>query len=82
MQNGEKKMLYYVDRIEGDSAVMDNDSGERTVVSLSLLPEGIRDGSVVREMPDGTFAADMKAEAERRKAMSERFNRLKNRNKK
>ena len=46
-------MLYYVDRIEGDSAVMDNDSGERIVVSLSLLPEGVRDGSVVRKMPDG-----------------------------
>lgn len=73
-------MKYYIDRIEEGLAVMDSDDGERMTVPVEKLPHGIRDGSVVIRMSDGTFVRDEAEEAERRKTMSSRFERLKNRN--
>lgn len=72
-------MKYYVDRIEEGVAVMDNDLGEQIKVPLSRLPDGIRDGSVLERDENGIFTHNEDAEAQRRKEMSERLRRLKNR---
>lgn len=74
-------MRYYIDRIEDGTAVMDSDGGERITVPVGRLPEGARDGSVLLCMSDGTFVHDAEAEADRRRTLSERFSRLKNRTK-
>ena len=60
---------------------MDSEGGERITVPVGGLPDGVRDGSVLILMPDGVFLHDRAAETERRRALSERFSRLKNRNK-
>lgn len=72
-------MNYYVDRIEDGFAVLDNDAGERLIACVSDLPSGIRDGSVLKRLADGSFAIDETAENERRRALADRLQRLKNR---
>lgn len=74
-------MRYYIDRIEDGIAVMDSEGGERITVPVGRLPDRVRDGSVLILMPDGVFLHDCATETERRRALSERFSRLKNRNK-
>ena len=74
-------LKYYIDRIEEGIAIADNDAGERITVPVAELPIGVRDGSVLEKLPDGTFVADEKTEAERRSSLNARLQRLKKRNK-
>ena len=60
-------MKYTVDRIEGDIAVLENEDERRVKVKMSLLPEGVREGSCLSE-ENGAFRLDeASAEALRRK---------------
>ena len=60
-------MKYTVDRIEGDIAVLENEDERRVKVKMSLLPEGVREGSCLSE-ENGVFRLDeASAEALRRK---------------
>lgn len=64
----------YVDRIEEGIAVLIGDDGERLELPLESLPEGTREGSLLRQTPCG-FEPDP-GEAERRRLMAERTRRL------
>ena len=60
-------MKYTVDRIEGDIAVLENEDERRVKVNVSLLPEGVREGSCLAK-ENGAFRLDeASAEALRRK---------------
>ena len=59
-------MEYYVDRIEADEAVCETPDGETLRLPLTALPEGTREGSVLRE-EEGVFILD-DAAAEARRA--------------
>ncbi len=52
---GPKDEIWVVDRMEGDVAVMAADHGEVLDVARELLPEGAREGSVLRVVvgPEG-----------------------------
>lgn len=54
-------MKYTVDRIHGDRAVLESDGEEMRTVPVSLLPEGIREGSRVTE-ENGVYTLDMTEE--------------------
>lgn len=58
---------YAIDRIEGSYAVCEKDGETMVNISVDLLPQGACEGSVLRCMPDGSFALD-RAEEERRRA--------------
>ena len=71
-------MKYAVDRIEGDIVVLqDLESKEMSEVELSLLPEGIKDGTILSFIND-EYTIDLSDEEERRKRILEKMNRLKN----
>ena len=59
-------MEYYVDRIEADEVVCETPDGETLRLPLTALPEGAREGSVLRE-EEGVFILD-DAAAEARRA--------------
>ncbi len=63
-----------IDRIENGIAVIERD-GSFFEVSLSELPEGAREGSVLVETQDG-YALDTDAEKQRRMAAAQRRMRL------
>lgn len=63
-----------VDRIEEGIAVLIGDNGERLELPLERLPEGAREGSLLRQTENG-FERDP-AEEERRRLMAERTRRL------
>ncbi|MBQ9507051.1 MAG: DUF3006 domain-containing protein [Clostridia bacterium] len=54
-------MKYTVDRIDGDHAVLESDKEKRFIVPVSLLPEGIREGSRVAE-ESGVYTLDLTEE--------------------
>lgn len=58
-------MEYYVDRIEADEAVCETEDGETLRLKLTALPEGTREGSVLREEADTFVLDDAAAEARR-----------------
>ena len=58
-------MEYYVDRIEADEAVCETTDGETLRLPLIALPEGAREGSVLRE-EEGVFILDDTAAEARR----------------
>lgn len=64
-----------VDRIEGRIAVIELEDGSHIDVPLSKLPEGTREGSVLRKKSGG-FELDPRQERERRKKAAERTKRL------
>lgn len=74
-------MKYCVDRTQDGLAVMVAESGERITVPADSLPEGVRDGSIVVLLSDGTFDRDIEAENERRKMLFSKLQKLKDRNK-
>ena len=66
--------MIVVDRIEeGVAAVYSGDV--RRDIPLSELPQGVHEGSVLREVPGG-YELDEVAEQERRRAISEKMRRL------
>lgn len=66
--------MIIVDRIEEGFAVV-YFGDEKRVIPLSELPEGVREGSVLKQSSEG-FVLDPEAEAERRKHISQKMRRL------
>ncbi|MGN1423694.1 MAG: DUF3006 domain-containing protein [Oscillospiraceae bacterium] len=66
--------MIIVDRIENGTAVVYFDR-ERRDIPLVELPEGVHEGSVLRETESG-LVPDTEAENERRKKLAERTKRL------
>lgn len=66
--------MIVVDRIEEGTAVVYFGDIRRDI-PLRDLPEGVREGSILRETPDG-YTFDEQAEQERRKALAEKMRRL------
>lgn len=73
-------MIYIVDKIENDIAVLENkDTREIINVNISCLPSLIKEGSVLRY--DGSkYYIDNELEMKRRQDLLERFKRLRNKN--
>ena len=66
--------MIVVDRIEDGFAVVY--SGDvRKDIPLSELPQGVLEGSILRDVPGG-YELDEAAEQERRRAISEKMRRL------
>lgn len=61
-------MEYYaVDRVEGGYAVCEREDEVTVNISLDILPQGVREGNVLRRLSDGSFVIDC-AEEERRRS--------------
>ena len=74
----EVNMKYAVDEIIDDIAVLENiDTGEKTDVSLELLPSDIKDGSIVLFV-DGEYHIDLDEEILRKQRIIEKMRLLKN----
>ena len=73
-------MIYIVDKIENDIAVLENkDTKEIINVNISCLPSLIKEGSILKY--DGSkYYIDNELERKRRQDLLERFKRLKNKN--
>lgn len=70
-------MKYAVDQIVGDIVILENlDTSELIEVDVSLLPEDIYDGMIVKYV-DGVYFSDKEAENERFNRIQEKLNRLK-----
>ena len=70
-------MKYTIDRITDGIAVLEDENGDLLSISAALLPENIREGSVLKE-EDGEFIPDENEESERRKKLFALQNKLKN----
>lgn len=68
-------MIYVIDRIEEDVAVLVSDSGEKAEVPLSGLPAGAHEGSCLRPCERG-FALDEGEEAKRKRRIERKLNAL------
>lgn len=68
-------VMIIVDRIENGIAVIEGDDGAFFQLPASQLPDGVREGSVLRRTQDG-FALDSEAERERRHMLYEKTKRL------
>ena len=73
-------MIYIVDKIENDIAVLENkDTREIINVDISYLPSLIKEGSILKY--DGSkYYIDNELEMKRRQDLLERFKRLRNKN--
>ena len=73
-------MIYIVDKIENDIAVLENkDTREIINVNISCLPSFIKEGSILKY--DGSkYYIDNELERKRRQDLLERFKRLRNKN--
>ncbi len=73
-------MIYIVDRIEDNIAVLENKETKEIIdVSLSLLPANLKEGNVL-EYKDKKYILNIEEEEKRKKAILEKFNKLKNNN--
>lgn len=71
-------MIYVVDRIENDIAVLENTTTKETKdVELNKLPCNLKEGNVLK-YENNTYTLDETLEQERKNAILEKFNRLKN----
>lgn len=68
-------MLYSVDRIEREIAVLVDEDGNSTDVPLAALPTGVKGGDMLR-LNDGVYTRDDDAAAERRRQILALQNRL------
>ncbi|MCL2615886.1 MAG: DUF3006 domain-containing protein [Dehalococcoidia bacterium] len=73
--------MIIVDRIEGDIVVCEID-GVMTEVPLSKMSGRVREGDMLTDNGNGLFTVDAAGTAQRRAAISDRFERLKARQKK
>lgn len=73
-------MIYIVDKIEDNIAVLENkDTREIINVNISCLPSLIKEGSILKY--DGSkYYIDNELEIKRRQDLLERFKRLRNKN--
>ncbi len=70
-------MKYSIDRIENNIAVLEDiNTGEKKEVDISLLPEEIKEGTIL-SFNDNKYELDLDEEEERRKRILDMFNRLK-----
>ncbi|MCH5198951.1 MAG: DUF3006 domain-containing protein [Oscillospiraceae bacterium] len=60
-------MQYYIDRIADGNAVLEDESGNSIVINSSFLPEGAREGSVLKENDGEFFLCEDEEQARRRK---------------
>ena len=61
-------MRIIVDRIEGDIAVCELESGEMRDIALADLPVGVHDGSILL-FENNTYTLDKETEAQRREKL-------------
>ena len=74
----EVKMIYIVDRIENNIAVLENkETNEIINIDISLLPANLKEGNVLR-YENNTYILDNDEEEKRRQLLLEKFNKLKN----
>ncbi len=66
----ERTVFWIIDRIEGDVAVVELSAGKTVSLPLSSLPEGTKEGSVLR------LTLDKEEEARRKKKTRSLFDRL------
>lgn len=70
-------MKFSVDRIEDNIVVLEDiENNEIREVDISLLPEGIKEGSIL-VLNNDIYELDLNEEELRRKRIQEKFNRLK-----
>ena len=60
--------LWSVDRIEGDVAVLIDESGDSSVIALTALPAEVRAGMMLR-LVDGVYTVDRVVAEERKNAV-------------
>lgn len=60
--------LWSVDRIEGDVAVLINESGDSSVIALADLSAEVREGMMLR-LVDGVYIVDRVVAEERKNAV-------------
>ena len=68
-------MRYIIDRIEGNIAVCEDEQRNMIDINLSVLPNGVKEGSVIN-YEKGKYTADKKSEAERREKIRNLENEL------
>ncbi len=68
-------MRYIIDRIEGGTAVCEDENRNMTDIKLSLLPQGVKEGSVVN-LENGVYTIDEAAADARRKKIQALENEL------
>lgn len=74
-------MNYAIDRIDENIATIENIiNKEKKEVPLELLPENVKEGSIIT-LEGGTYILNSNEEETRRKIIEEKLNRLKNLNK-
>ena len=66
----ERTVFWTIDRIEGDVAVVELSAGKTVNLPLSALPQGVKEGSVLR------LTLDKEEEARRKKKYRSLFDRL------
>ena len=69
-------MTLYVDRIEGGLAVCETQDGEFLTIPLDILPDGVREGSVLERDEAGSFLLNAETEEKRRSELLKRQNEL------
>lgn len=71
-------MNYTIDRIINNIAICENtENGENIELSLSILPDGIKEGTVITQQGD-KYILNPSEELKRRERIQEKLNRLKN----
>ena len=69
-------MKYSIDRIENNIAILEDiNTGEKKEVDISLLPEEIKEGTIL-SFNDDKYELDLDEEEERRKRIREKFKKL------
>lgn len=70
-------MKYSIDRIENNIAVLENiEDKDKVEIEISLLPKGIREGSILL-FRNGKYELDLDEEELRRKRIMDKFKKLK-----
>ena len=71
-------MIYIVDRIENNIAILENKETKEIVnISLDILPSNLKEGNVLK-YENNIYTLDKKEEEERKKTIIDKFNKLKN----
>ena len=69
-------MYYSVDRIEENTAVLEDDDGKRRSIELLLLPENTKESDILFEDENGTFVKDDEEKDRRQKLILEMLENL------
>ena len=71
-------MIYIIDRIENNIAVLENkDTKEIINIPLNKLPSNLKEGNVLK-YENNTYTKDTEEENNRKKTILEKFNKLRN----